>query len=178
MPPQLRMSKGRFAKLKVNTEQVVKLPKSKDKRPKVVEMPEERYHRDQAEVLEIWLNHNGLPCITAEQFKDQIARGVYSPITPVREYEFAQPQRAWRFDLCWPVFSLACEVDGGQWLEYGGHHNRDSDRDKMNRAAILGWRVMHFSTDQLRASTLQCVDLIKEALRRSYVSMGGDSDRI
>ena len=62
---------------------------------------------------------------------------------PVRELRFAPPRR-WRFDLCWPAFRLACEVEGGVYS--GGRHTRGSgfeaDCEKYNTATLDGWRVI------------------------------------
>ncbi len=65
------------------------------------------------------------------------------------EYRF-HPTRRWRFDLAWPARRLAVEVDGGQWMAGGGRHNTDADREKLNAAAIAGWRVLRYSPRQLR----------------------------
>lgn len=67
----------------------------------------------------------------------------------VYEYRF-HPQRRWRFDLAWPAHRVAVEVDGGQWMAGGGRHNTDADREKLNAAAIAGWRVLRYSPRQLR----------------------------
>ncbi len=69
--------------------------------------------------------------------------------TPQREYRF-HPVRRWRFDFAWPAQKLALECDGGQWKRNGGRHARDSDREKLNAAAILGWRVMRYSGKMLQ----------------------------
>lgn len=67
---------------------------------------------------------------------------------PVEEHSFC-PERKWRFDFAWPEQQVAVEIDGGQWLRWGGRHNRDSDREKMNAAAALGWRVLRYSGEML-----------------------------
>jgi very-short-patch-repair endonuclease len=67
---------------------------------------------------------------------------------PEQEYQF-HPQRKWRFDFAWPVQLVAVEIDGGQWRPRGGRHNRDSDREKLNAAAVLGWRVLRYSGSML-----------------------------
>ncbi len=80
-----------------------------------------------------------------------------------REWLFA-PGRRYRFDFAWPERMVAVEVDGGQWKAGGGRHNTDGDRDKMNLAVILGWRVMHFSAQRLEADPDRCVAEIRAAL--------------
>jgi hypothetical protein len=77
----------------------------------------------------------------------------------VAEYVFAKPRR-YRFDWALPDRFIAVEVDGGQWVAGGGRHNRDSDRDKINLAVSLGWRVLRFSTQQLERNPHGCVDLV------------------
>ena len=70
---------------------------------------------------------------------------------PVTEYAFAkQLGRRWRFDFAWPDRLLAVEVDGGAWIPGGGRHTRGAgfaaDHDKFNRATLLGWRVLRFTS--------------------------------
>lgn len=68
----------------------------------------------------------------------------------VREYRFHATRR-WRFDLAWPELRVAVEVDGGTWTS--GRHNYPSgwvkDQEKLNEAAILGWRVLHVTPRQV-----------------------------
>lgn len=82
---------------------------------------------------------------------------------PEREAQFALPRR-WRFDFSWPIERISVEIDGGQWQAHGGRHNTDADRDKLNAAAVLGWRVLRFSTQQLERDPQACVDLVLRAL--------------
>lgn len=69
---------------------------------------------------------------------------------PVREHRFAPPRR-WRFDLAWPDLMVAVEVDGGQWVQ--GSHQRGwrvaSDAEKRNAAAVAGWLVLTYTTEQV-----------------------------
>lgn len=62
-----------------------------------------------------------------------------------REFRF-HPTRRWRFDFAWPGHLVACEVEGGTWS--GGRHTRgkgyESDCEKYNEAALLGWLVVRF----------------------------------
>jgi very-short-patch-repair endonuclease len=70
---------------------------------------------------------------------------------PVTEHRF-HPIRRWRFDLAWPDRMLAVEVDGGVFS--GGRHVRgkgfEEDLMKLNEAALLGWKVLRFSSGQVR----------------------------
>jgi len=81
-----------------------------------------------------------------------------------QEYRF-HPTRKWRFDYAWPSHRVAVEIDGGQWITNGGRHNRDSDREKLNNAAAMGWRVLRFSTQQVDRDPGGCVDLLRRALQ-------------
>ena len=84
---------------------------------------------------------------------------------PTSEYMFAASiGRRWRFDFAWPDALVAVEVDGGQWAPRGGRHNTDRDRDKLNHAAALGWRVMRFSGAMLRDDPAGVVAMVREAL--------------
>ena len=73
---------------------------------------------------------------------------------PEPEYPFAKHLgRRWRFDFAWPDLMLAVEVDGGAWVPGGGRHTRGAgfaaDHDKFNRATLLGWRVLRFTSRHL-----------------------------
>jgi very-short-patch-repair endonuclease len=67
-----------------------------------------------------------------------------------REYRFST-LREWRFDYAISVLNLAFECEGGLWIN--GRHSRGSgyqeDLDKYNVAAIMGWRVIRFSVDDI-----------------------------
>lgn len=84
---------------------------------------------------------------------------------PAPETEFAfHPTRRWKFDYAWSSFRIALEVEGGIWT--GGRHNRAAgflaDIEKYNAAAIIGWRVLRTTPDNLlKASTLE---MIREAI--------------
>lgn len=82
---------------------------------------------------------------------------------PEREYKF-HPTRNWRFDFAWPSLKIAVEVDGGQWLARGGRHNTDADREKMNTAAELGWRVFRYSIDMLNKDGVSCATQAASAI--------------
>lgn len=66
------------------------------------------------------------------------------------EYKF-HPSRRWRFDFASPELRIAVEVDGGGWVN-GRHHRMSGwlkDQEKLNSAAMLGWRVLHYAPDQM-----------------------------
>jgi hypothetical protein len=69
---------------------------------------------------------------------------------PVAEYRFAPPRR-WRFDFAWTEHKVALEVDGGVFTN--GRHTRGAgvlkDMEKLNTAAIAGWRVVRCTPQQL-----------------------------
>lgn len=73
---------------------------------------------------------------------------------PVRELRF-HPVRRWRFDLAWPDYMLAVEVEGGTWA--GGRHTRGGgyaeDCIKYAEATLLGWRVLRFTGGQVEDGT-------------------------
>jgi len=75
------------------------------------------------------------------------AEGVGAPAYEA-EYEF-HPVRGWAFDFAWPEARVAVEIDGGQWSPHGGRHSRDSDREKLNAAALAGWLVLRYSGTML-----------------------------
>lgn len=75
---------------------------------------------------------------------------------PCFEYQF-HPVRKWRFDLAWPQFKVAIEVQGGLWMQ--GRHVQpaalEKEYEKLNIAAALGWRPLYILPDNLcRASTV------------------------
>jgi very-short-patch-repair endonuclease len=82
---------------------------------------------------------------------------------PEEEFRF-DPVRRWRFDFAWPEKRVAVEIDGGQWLPNGGRHSRDSDRAKLNRAAVMGWRVLRFSPQELNSNPHDAIQCVREAL--------------
>lgn len=67
----------------------------------------------------------------------------------VREHRF-DPKRRWRFDFAFPDQMVAVEIEGGVWT--GGRHTRGkgyaADLEKYNAAALAGWRVFRFTTEQ------------------------------
>ena len=71
---------------------------------------------------------------------------------PVAEFRFAPPRR-WRFDLCWPQYRIAVEIEGGIWT--AGRHVRprgfSGDCEKHSVAAAQGWRLLRFTGAQIKS---------------------------
>jgi very-short-patch-repair endonuclease len=80
-----------------------------------------------------------------------------------REYRF-HPTRKWRFDYAHLGAKVAIELNGGVWS--GGRHVRGAgylrDREKVNAAQIMGWRVFEIGTGAVTAANLEpIIDAIK-----------------
>lgn len=82
-------------------------------------------------------------------FQDLKQHGIEEP---VKEYKF-HPNRKFRADYAFLERKIILEIEGGIWLRGGGRHNRGSgflkDLSKYNEAAILGWRVLRITPQQL-----------------------------
>lgn len=88
---------------------------------------------------------------------------------PSFEFHFAKKElgRDWRFDLAWPDYKVAIEVQGGIWKkDVRSAHARGSgllkDYEKANAAACLGWRVMYLIPEELMK--LRTTQLVASAL--------------
>ncbi len=69
---------------------------------------------------------------------------------PDYEYKF-NPDRKWRFDIAWPKYKIAIEIEGGIWIQ--GRHNRGAgmikDMEKYNSANMLGWMLLQYTPQNL-----------------------------
>jgi very-short-patch-repair endonuclease len=79
------------------------------------------------------------------------------------EHRF-HPVRKWRFDAAFPAEKVAVEIDGGTFVQ--GRHTRGvgfkNDCEKLNEAALLGWRIFRFLPAQLGSG--EVYDVLKRAL--------------
>jgi hypothetical protein len=77
---------------------------------------------------------------------------VFGVAPPQREFIF-HPTRKWRFDYAWPERMIAIEVEGGVFV--GGRHSSGAgmtkDCEKYNYAALLGWKVLRFTSPMIRS---------------------------
>jgi very-short-patch-repair endonuclease len=65
-----------------------------------------------------------------------------------REFKFCE--RDWRIDLMLLDYRIGIEISGGNWT--GGHRRgkaQEDEYDKLNRAAMEGWRVLQFTNEQV-----------------------------
>jgi very-short-patch-repair endonuclease len=84
--------------------------------------------------------------------------------TPETEYQFAKPRR-WRFDFAWIDRKIACEVEGGVFIN-GGHTRGaayEKNCEKYNAAALAGWSVYRFTGNQIKDGSALAV--LQQALQ-------------
>jgi len=82
---------------------------------------------------------------------------------PVLEHRF-DSIRKWRFDIAYPKFKTAVEIEGGLFVN-GGHSRgagRIKDMEKFNAATVQGWSVLHVQPKEL--CTESTVEMIKALL--------------
>jgi len=83
---------------------------------------------------------------------------------PVKQYRFAPPRR-WKFDFAYVDKKIGIECNGGIYIK--GKHTfgaqLEKDYEKLNQAAIEGWKVLQFSLGQIESG--EAVQKIKEALK-------------
>ncbi|MDH2653939.1 hypothetical protein QDR54_13675 [Acinetobacter baumannii] len=83
-----------------------------------------------------------------------------------RELQF-RTDRKWRFDFAWVEERIAVEIQGGVWMGKSGSHTSrkglNNDCEKRNEAVIDGWRVLHFTSDQVHSE--YALDVIKRLMK-------------
>ena len=84
-------------------------------------------------------------------------------LAPESEHRFAPP-RKWRFDFAWVNAKIALEIDGGTWTKSRHHHGTGliKDREKLNAAAIAGWRVIRCGPEDVESGAVY--ELIRQAI--------------
>lgn len=91
---------------------------------------------------------------------------------PTPEFRF-HPKRRWRFDFAWPDHKVALEVQGGIFTQ--GRHTRgaalEKEHEKLNSAAILGWRVLYVTPKQVANG--EALAYVTDALNRSQAPVRG-----
>jgi hypothetical protein len=77
-----------------------------------------------------------------------------------------------KFDFCWEKERVLVELDGGQYLKGGGRHGGDGDRWKTNEAMAAGWRVLHYSPEQMKKNPARMLDQIARVLALQIADKG------
>ena len=92
---------------------------------------------------------------------------------PEREVKF-HPVRKWRFDFAWPAYRVAVEIDGGTWVGAKSHASGpgiEADKDKHNAAVERGWRLLRFTSPDLRgAQVIKTIQQVANLLRKGKVA--------
>lgn len=113
-----------------------------------------------AEYRELFPIQKNKKCRSAKQGTRQPGEGETVLVTHLRackinfeqEYKF-HPKRKWRADFFITNTKILVEVEGGIWS--GGRHTRGKgylgDMEKYNEAAMMGFTVLRFSTEQVKS---------------------------
>ena len=84
------------------------------------------------------------------------------------EYRF-HPVRRWRFDIAWPQYKIAVEIEGVVYGSAGGRHQRakglEADCEKYNVAVLSGWLLLRFTPHQIKSETDMVEGAINTALK-------------
>lgn len=67
---------------------------------------------------------------------------------PIANHPVEAGGRAFVADFCWPELRLIVEADSWRW--HGGRGATEQDTDRGQLLAIAGWRVVHFTRDQIK----------------------------
>jgi len=74
----------------------------------------------------------------------------------LKEYRF-NPKRRWRADYYLPDINTICEVEGATWAQ--GRHTRGkgygNDCEKYNSVSIMGFKLLRYTTDQIKKDPLR-----------------------
>lgn len=76
---------------------------------------------------------------------------------PAREYQF-HAERKWRLDLAWKEKLVACEIEGGIWMQTttgrgkGHAHPKRflEDVEKYNELALYGWTLIRVTPEMIK----------------------------
>lgn len=84
---------------------------------------------------------------------------------PQTQYRFLAKRR-FKADFCYPDRKLIIEVDGGTWMDRGGHSygkGYEDDRERDNLAVLAGWRVLRFTGRMVQDG--RAIETIRQALK-------------
>lgn len=96
---------------------------------------------------------------------------------PELEHQFDAARR-WRFDIAWPAALVAVEIEGMKRGRYGRHQRQTGyhkDCEKYNAAALLGWCVLRYTSQDLYNDPLGMFQQIQQVIERRQATQGGVS---
>ena len=109
----------------------------------------------------------GLTDNSAERSQCELAfirlwRSMYPELPdPERNYRF-HPTRKWEVDFAWPDQKFGVEIDGDV---HRMRHKRNADAEKGRALLAAGWRVEHYTSDNLKDKPVQSVEEVAGILR-------------
>lgn len=77
-----------------------------------------------------------------------------------REYRFSESRH--RFDFAFIDLKIGIECDGGRWAAGGGRHASCADYAKLNKALLLGWKVLRFTSKQINDNPIEVIKTIRD----------------
>lgn len=97
---------------------------------------------------------------------------------PERQVKF-HPARKWAWDFSWDFedIKLAVEIQGGTWMEKGGHTSGsgiDKDYEKWRAAVRLGWKVLPYSTTDMKNAVAVAEEVAEILCNAKEVKDAGD----
>ncbi len=92
---------------------------------------------------------------------------------PVVNFQFLRHLgRGFEIDRAWPDLKVGVELQGGTWSTSKDGHNRgslmDADIEKHNLAILDGWRLLYFTTSQIRSFPAQVILSVEYALKDQW----------
>lgn len=122
------------------------------------------------------------PATKAERFVRMLEIAGLGPFKP--EHQFALSLgRKWAFDVAWPQYMVAVEIEGGIWAKDSGPacetcgqkqrgaHGSGSgimrDIEKYNAGTILGWRIIRIPTSAINWESVRMVAALLSLVART-----------
>ena len=90
-----------------------------------------------------------------------------------REYRFSETRH--RFDFAFINLKIGIECDGGRWAAGGGRHASCSDYAKLNKALLLGWKVLRFTSKQINDNPIEVIKIIRKLYEIEKIKIRKDT---
>lgn len=85
---------------------------------------------------------------------------------PLCNHRIEVAGRTFIADFCWPALRLIVEADSWRW--HGGRLASEADADRGQLLAVGGWRVVHFTRDQIRHKRTETGDRLAALTTRPH----------